>query len=175
MPPSSVRDAPFYLRSPPRDVRVLNWGLRDDPWRTAPLMVFALAAAASAGVVSQNLAAAAWAGLAMAVALWRAWLPIAYEFGPHGVTQIVARRRRVISWLAIGDYEFTPRGVVLFPPGEATWWNAARGLFVLWAGRRQEIADVVEYYLGGRLLLEEENRSNSQRDLVPERIDPQNS
>jgi hypothetical protein len=138
------------------------------------MLLLGLGVTALAGAVG-DLGAASLAGLAVAVALWRTWLPVAYEFGPHGVTQVVVRRRRVISWLAIGDYEFTPRGVLLFPQGEPTGWNAARGLFILWAGRRQEITDVVEYYLGSRLLLEEESRSNSQTNAALDRIDPQNA
>jgi hypothetical protein len=138
------------------------------------MLLLGLGVTALAGAVG-DLGAASLAGLAVAVALWRTWLPVAYEFGPHGVTQVVVRRRRVISWLAIGDYEFTPRGVLLFPQGAPTGWNAARGLFILWAGRRQEITDVVEYYLGSRLLLEEESRSNSQTKAALDHIDPQNA
>jgi hypothetical protein len=130
------------------------------------MVLFGVGVTALAGVATRDLATGGIAGLAVVVALWRTWLPIAYEFGPQGVTQIVLRRRRAISWLAIGDYQFTPRGVLLFPVGEPTWWNAARGLFVLWAGRRAEISDVVEYYLGSRLFLEDASRSNLQAETV---------
>jgi hypothetical protein len=156
----TTRDAPFYLRTPPQNVRVTNWALRDDPWRSIPAVTIGLAAAITAGALSPT----PWPGLAAAlgvtIALWRTWLPIAYEFDPRGVTQIVLRRRRLTSWLALGDYRFTPRGVVLLPRGEPTWWSAAGAVFVLWSGRQQEIAAIVEYYLGSRLLLEDSSRSS---------------
>ncbi|MBW3595756.1 MAG: hypothetical protein KY475_00610 [Planctomycetes bacterium] len=154
-----TRDTPFYLLTPPQNVRVMNWALRDDPWRAIPAVILGLTAAIGAGVVSQNVWAGLLASLAVAISLWRTWLPIAYEFDPRGVTQIALRRRRLISWLALGDYHFTPRGVLLYPRGELNWWNAAAGLFVLWSGRQEAIVQIVEYYLGSRLLLEESSRS----------------
>jgi hypothetical protein len=159
MTASSIRDAPFHLRTPPRDVRVTNWGVRDDPWRSLPMMALGAALAVGVGVVSQSVAAGCLAAAATAVALWRTWLPVGYDFNPGGVSQIVFRRRRVIPWLAIANYEFTPRGVLLFPHGEPTRWNAARALFVHWSGKRQEVTEIVEYFLGGRLMLEESSRS----------------
>ena len=152
------RDAPFYLRTPAQNVRVTNWALRDDPWRSIPAVTVGLAAAIAAGAVSQTTWMGLAAALAVAVSLWRTWLPITYEFDPRGVTQTLLRRRRLVSWLALGDYRFTPRGVVLLPRGEPTWWSAAGALFVLWAGRQQEIAAIVEYYLASRLLLEDSSR-----------------
>jgi hypothetical protein len=71
----------------------------------------------------------------------------------------VFRRRRVIPWLAIASYEFTPRGVLLFPHGEPTRWSATKALFILWSGKRQDVIEIVEYFLGGRLMLEESSRS----------------
>jgi hypothetical protein len=156
---SSVRDAPFYLRTPPRDVRVTNWGLRDDPWRSIAAMLLAAAVAGAASFYTHSVIAGSLAAAALGVSLWRTWLPIGYEFDPAGVTQIVIGRRRAVPWLAISAFEFTPRGVLLFPHGEPTRWNAARALFVHWSGKRQEITEVVEYFLGGRLLLEESSRS----------------
>jgi hypothetical protein len=112
-----------------------------------------------ASVFTQSVFTGCLAAAAVGLSLWRTWLPVGYDFDPAGVTQIVFRRRRAIPWLAISAYEFTRHGVLLFPQGEATRWNAARGLFVHWSGKRQEITEIVEYFLGGRLMLEESSRS----------------
>jgi hypothetical protein len=159
MPVSSVRDAPFYLRTPPRDVRVTNWALRDDPWRSIPMLALGAVVAVGAGVATQSVLTSCLAAIAVAISLWRTWLPVGYDLDPGGVTQIVFRRRRVIPWLAIADYEFTPRGVLLYPHGEPTRWSAAKALFILWSGKRQEVSEIIEYFLGGRLMLEESSRS----------------
>ncbi len=163
MPASTTRDAPFRLRNPPRDVRVLNWPLRDDPLRSL-LGVFAGAmVVAVAGMASRGAGTTVFAAFAVVVALWRTWLPIRYEFDARGVTQVIGRRRWLVSWLSVGDYELTGRGVLLFPRGESTWWNATRALFVLWAGKRSEITEIVEYYLGGRLVLEESSHPSTRK------------
>jgi hypothetical protein len=128
------------------------------------MLMVGLAVAVAAGVIRQSVLTGCLAAAAVFVSLWRTWLPIGYDFDPGGVRQIVFRRRRLIPWLAIASYEFTPRGVLLFPQGEPTRWNAARATFIHWSGKREEITDVVEYFLGGRLMLEESSRS--QREVA---------
>ncbi len=160
MPVSTTRDAPFRLRNPPHDVRVTNWALRDDPLRSLLAILVGSAAAVTAGVITRSIGTFAFAAFAVTVALWRTWMPIRYEFDARGVTQVLGRRRWLLSWLAVGDYEFTRRGVLFLPRGEPTWWNTTRAVFVLWSGKRSEIIEIVEYYLGARMLFEEASNSS---------------
>ncbi len=166
MPTPPPRETPFYLRTPPQDVRVTSWPLRDDPWRSLPMVVLGLSAAVAAGVLSRNPWAAVLAVAAVTISLWRTWLPVVYEFDPRGVTQMALGRRRLFSWLSFGNYRFTPRGVVLFPPGEPNWWNAAGALFILWSGKKKAITEITEYYLGSRLVLEESSRAQTQSTVI---------
>jgi hypothetical protein len=89
------------------------------------------------------------AGL-LALTLWRTLLPVTFEIGVSGVTQVVVGRRRRISWPAIRGYEVRGNGVVLVPDAEITPLSPLRGLYIPWLDQRDRVLAAVEYYLQSR-------------------------
>lgn len=167
MPSVSNRDSPFLLRPAPRDVKVSNWAIRNDPWRSIPALLLGVAAVFGAGYYSRDAWTCAIAGVFLSASLWRTWMPFQFEFHPRGVTQVLLGRRKNISWVDLGGYEYTPRGVILYGRTDPTRWGARPALFVFWAGQREAMTALIEYYLGGRLYLEEAAQAESTNDRVP--------
>ena len=134
------------IRVAPEEVTLAVWPLRQRP-------VSSLAAVAIAAGVSWLVGSSwqPWAGAVaaaiFAVTLWRMWLPVRYEIGVSGVTQIVLGLRRRIPWPAIRNYVVYADGVLLVPDAEVRPVSPLRGLFLPWLDRREKVLANVEYYV----------------------------
>jgi hypothetical protein len=87
---------------------------------------------------------------ALALSLWRFFLPVDFTLSADGVSESLLGRDRRIPWLAIRRYEMYPKGVLLLPHADATPIDCFRGIFLPWGGHRQEIVTLLNYYLGVR-------------------------
>jgi hypothetical protein len=151
--PSSVensRDSALRIRVVPEEVTLAVWPLRQQP--LGSLVTLSIAAAVS-WLVGWS-AARPWVGVLAAVVLgvtlWRDWLPVTYELGLSGVSQIVLGRLRRIAWPAIRGYDVLPHGVLLVPDTQLTPLSPLRGLFVPWLDRRDQVLASIEYHLHSR-------------------------
>jgi hypothetical protein len=100
--PSTVEHVTEGGGGVPRPVEIVSWPLVDQGPR-GWLLAGAIPAAALIVYLSMSSGPlAAMAAGAMALALWLLLLPIRYEINFLGVTQHVLRRRRHISWKALG-------------------------------------------------------------------------
>jgi len=134
--------------SAPRDVRITNWPLRDDgPWAMLAVTLV-LAVALGVTVLSASPATGLLALLALVLAMWRLWIPVTFEFSPHGVTQVVFGRRRRIAWRSIGGYRIARRGVWLLPHASELQVAAPRSLFVRGGPQLDTLLAVLAFYLG---------------------------
>ena len=95
------------------------------------------------GEVYLGLAALA----ALAVALWRFFLPVVFELSEKGVDQRLLGRQRRIPWEAIGRHEVRSAGVLLLPHDDRSAMAPMRGLYLPWASRRDEVLAHVRHYL----------------------------
>jgi hypothetical protein len=84
---------------------------------------------------------------ALALSLWRFFLPVVFTLSADGVHKSLLGRDRRIPWLAIRRYEVYPKGVLLFPYTDATWVDSFQCLFLPWGNHRQEILALLNYYL----------------------------
>jgi hypothetical protein len=150
-------------RSPPPEVTVTNWPLRDD----GPAGWVLAVAASAAGPLAAWLAGSAAMGwlvaAVLAVALWRLWLPVTYEFGYRGITQSCLGRARLIPWRSLSRYEVYSGGVPLSADPDRSPLSALRSVFVCWGGKRAEIMAHVEYYVLPASRPPQNNRSTSTR------------
>jgi hypothetical protein len=139
--------SPLRIRVAPEEVTVRFWGLRDEPLGTWLRMI--LGAAVSLGVGS--FLGSEWYGWGMLVlvliTLWRTWIPLRFEIGPQGITQVVLARRTRILWTSILNYRIYSRGVLLLPDAAVTPLSPLRGLFLPWGSQRERVVANIEYYL----------------------------
>lgn len=126
-------------------------------WRSWPLMKSPLrSGAVLAGVAVVGLlvwtAVGSWplsllASAALAVSLWRFFMPITFALSEYGVDQWVYGRRLRIPWRAIRRYQVCSAGVLLVPHGERTIMAPFRSLYLPWEGRCDEVLAYMRHYL----------------------------
>ena len=133
---------------PPPAIRWRSWPLRED-WTKAAMV---LAGIAGTSVLVHSMGVAPHmtflAMTALAVALWRFFIPVAFELSADGVDQHILGRRRRLPWQAIRRYEKSTTGVLLLPHADRCPMDVFRGLYLPWADRRDEVLAQVEFYLG---------------------------
>lgn len=149
---SASRDAEIAqrIRVAPEEVTLVVWPVRQEP--IGSLVALTIAGGVSWLVAySTGLVWLGWAAAGMlAITLWRTLLPVTFEIGVSGVTQIIFGRRRRISWPAIRGYEVRGNGVLLVPDAEITPLSPLRGLYIPWLDQRDRVLAAVEYYLQSR-------------------------
>ena len=143
----STRREPNWADGPPPTLSWRSWPLRDHLPGT--LVVAAVLAGVAFGVrwVTGQPHLALLASGALAVALWRFFLPILFELGPDGVDHWLLGRRRRVPWTAIQRYEVRSTGVLLLPFADRCEVDALRGLYLPWGEHRDEVLFQVRYYL----------------------------
>jgi hypothetical protein len=132
----------------PASVRWQSWPLRDDPLRSLLL----LAALAGLGALVWWVTGESYLGLlaaaAMAVALWRYFVPVTFEVGEQGIDRRRFGRQRHLAWEAIRQYETGPDGLLLLPRRDVSAMDYFRGQFIPWTTHRDEVLALVEKHLG---------------------------
>ena len=126
-------------------------------WRSWPLMKSPVrSGAVLAGVATVGLlvwaAVGNWllgllAAAALAVSLWRFFMPVTFALSEYGVDQWVYGRRLRIPWQAIRRYQVCSAGVLLVPHGERTIMAPFRSLYLPWEGHCDEVLAYMRHYL----------------------------
>ena len=151
--PSSAQhpqNAGLRIRIAPEPVSIIDWPLRQRP--ASSLAVLALAGGASwlVGWASTRWEAGAIAAAALAITLWRTWLPVRFELNGSGIAQVFAGRwKRRIPWSAIGAYDVRTDGVLLVPDPVVTPLSSLRGCYLHWGDQREAVLANLEYYVHG--------------------------
>ena len=110
-------------------------------------IVVAAAACVAVGWWLRQPIVAGLAGSALAVVLWRTWLPQTFEIGVMGVTQTVLGRSRRIPWSSVRGWRVDGNGVLLSPDAELTPLSHLRGLYLPWLDQREKLLASIEYYV----------------------------
>lgn len=139
--------SPLRIRAAPEEVTVRYFGLRDRPLESWFNLFLAVAASALVGTFLRNELWGWSLLLVLLVTLWRTWIPVRYELGPHGITRGMLGRRTRILWTQILNYQVYPGGVLLLPDAVATSLSPLRGMFLPWGSQRERVLANVEYYL----------------------------
>lgn len=106
--------------------------------------------AAGAGVVAESGTMGGASFVALAIAAWRLWVPVTFEFRSRGVIYRVLGRSRQIPWTQIARYEVRPRGLLLLAEDDTSPVALLRSLFVSWNGQQAAILEVVVFYMTPR-------------------------
>ena len=145
--PAKAAQSPLRIRVAPEEVTVRYWGLRDEPLGTWLRVILGAGAAAAVGRFLGN-EWWGWGTLALVlITLWRNLVPLRFEIGPHGVTQIVLGRQTRILWTSILNYQVYSRGVLLLPDAAVAPLSPLRGLFLPWGLQKERVLSNIEYYL----------------------------
>jgi hypothetical protein len=140
------------VRQPPGDLRLTNWPLVDDAVRAWPTIAGAFAISTFAGYCSHSIAMGLICFGVLNAAVWRLWIPVGFEFGPKGILQTVLWRRKLIPWPNIVRYEISQKGVLLLPHEDRTPLAPLRGLYIRWRDHRDQLVELVKYYVIHRSL-----------------------
>jgi hypothetical protein len=135
------------IRVAPEELTLTDWPLRQRPVASLVALAAAGGAAWLAGWLSGSPIAGGVVAAALAIALWRTWIPVRYELGGGGIVQSVFGWQRRIAWIAIQHYELHEDGVLLLPDAAAAPLSPLRGLYLRWGQRRDEVLAHLEYYL----------------------------
>jgi len=138
---------PPRIRVAPEEVTLVVWPLVQRPAASLALLALAAGTACFVGWWTRQPLVGGGVAAALAVVLWRTWLPVTYSIGISGVTQTVLGRSRRISWSAIRSHEIQADGVLLSPDAELVPLSPLRGLYLPWLGQREKVLAQVEYYL----------------------------
>jgi hypothetical protein len=142
--PSEQQVSP--LPEPP-SLRWRSWPVCDHAVRAAAVVIGLLAAAVAVGWLSGRAYLGLLALAALAAALWRFFLPVAFELSGKGVDQELLGRRRRFPWHVIRRYEICSAGVLLLPDEDRSAMAPFRGLYLPWATHRDEVLAHVHYQL----------------------------
>ena len=142
-----MRDSQLRLRAAPEEVTIDDWGLRDRPLTSAVAIVLAVGASWLAGRTTGNLAMAAIVAAALAVILWRTWLPVKYQLNGSGITQTVLRWRRRVPWTAVAGYEPGESGAFVHGGTERASIGSLHRFLLPWGARREQVLAVLEFYV----------------------------
>lgn len=134
----------------PLTLQITNWPLRDNRVRACAAIAGMLAVAIFAGAFADSVAMGMVAFAALAFAGWRLWIPVRFEFGPKGIVQTVLGRQRRIPWVALMRYEVRRHGVLLLADAEPSPLAALRGLYVRWQDRRDDLLEILEFFMNSR-------------------------
>jgi hypothetical protein len=145
-----VRDSTPRVRALPEEVMLVDWPLRDQPVSASLALTLVAGAAWLAIWATENSFAGTLVAVALAVTLWRTWLPVRYQLGSGGIVQSVLGWRRRIAWSAIRHYEVRPDGVILSPDVAVPQMASGRGLYLHFGSQREAVLAQLDYYLTGR-------------------------
>jgi hypothetical protein len=134
-------------QAPPPSLQWRSWPLRESLPAAFFVPVGLLAAGGAVRWVTGQTHLALVAVAALAIALWRFFLPVSFELNSEGVSQWVFGRRRRIAWREIRRYEVCSSGVLLLPRPDACPLDACRGLHLPWGKHRADVLAHIHYYL----------------------------
>jgi len=129
----------------PKPVVWRSWPIVDSVLEPAVLILVVIGAVALVWRATESPVIAALCGLAMAMTVWRHFVPTFFEVSALGVTWRTLRRTRRVPWLSIDRYVVGRRGVFLSSAGAPL--EALRGLYLPWGHHREEILTSLRYYL----------------------------
>ena len=134
----------------PESIRIVNWSLRDSGLSAWAVALLTLAAAIYAGQASHSWAMGIVWFTVLFIVAWRVWIPVTFDVGKKGVTQVVLGLRWRIPWSHIAGYQVRRRGVLLLADPKPSSLAPLRGVYIQWKSQRDELIELLEYFLAKR-------------------------
>jgi hypothetical protein len=124
-----------------------SWPLREDRLRAALVLLGVSAAAVLVGWSCGRASLGLLAAGAIAVSMWRFFLPVLFEADHRGLSQWLFGRRRYIPWSAVARHQICAAGVLLLLQVDDDHLAPLRGLYVPWADHHEELLGLVDQHL----------------------------
>ena len=138
---------PRDLSTAPPDLVWQSWPLLDNAtwsWCVVPgLLRVSWVVTTVTDEPTLGVAAAA----ALAIALWRLFLPVRYEIGLSGVCQIVLGQRSLLRWRRVRHVEVRQGGVMFFERRNVPTLDVLQTLYLPCAKHRDVVVRLMEKYL----------------------------
>ena len=125
-----------------------SWPLREDRLPSALVLLGVSAAAVLVGWSCGRASLGLLAAGAIAVSMWRFFLPVVFEADHRGLSQWLFGRRRHIPWAAVARHQICAAGVLLLWQVDDDHLAPLRGFYVPWADHREELLGLVDQHLG---------------------------
>jgi hypothetical protein len=123
-----------------------NWPLLDGGWRAWLVVGGTLGLGLWAWRLSESVAMAVLACLALMLAMLPFWLPTRYHLRGRGIVVSGLGRRRLIPWDAIEDYRVRRRGIVIVLRSRNVCFDGFGAKYIDGRGRRDELVAVIDFY-----------------------------
>lgn len=173
MSTTTPREPDVADQRPPLALTLRSLPLRDDPRCRWGLVAFALALAIIVGMATASLLWALAAVACLALAAWRALVPVSYEVSSFGVTERFLGRARRFPWRSIGHWEVLRSGIIVTPQPRPAPIDRLRSLFIPWGDRKEEIVALFHFYAGTSRLADSSRRSTSPLPRSPAHESPE--
>ena len=147
---SSAENTVIRSQPVPEPVHIVNWPLRDDGLWSLLLIAALVGIAGLCGSVSSSLSLGLLSFLMLALSAWRLWIPVTFALSSRGVNETILGRQRRISWPQIARYRVYSGGILLLTDTHETPLEPLRGLYIRWSGRRDELLELVQFFLDAR-------------------------
>ena len=144
---TTITDDSVWLDDPPSSLSWRSWPLGQNILGGSILLISLSVAGMGVHFVTGQIHLALLAAAVLAIALWRFFLPVAFELNADGVNQWLFGRHKLIPWRAIRRYEVYSSGVLLLPFYDGCVMDAFRGLHLPWGDHRDEVLAHLHYYL----------------------------
>lgn len=147
---SSVENTVVRARAMPEPLHLVNWPLRDDRLWSSLFIAALVGVASLCGSFASNLLLGVMSFLVLATAAWRLWVPVSFTLSSRGIVETVLGRDRRVSWPQIARYKIYNNGLLLLADAQATPFESLRGVYIRWSGRRDELLELVHFFLDAR-------------------------
>lgn len=124
-----------------------SWPLREDRLPSALVLLGVSAAAVLVGWSCGRASLGLLAAGAIAVSMWRFFLPVVFEADHRGLSQWLFGRRRHIPWAVVARHQVCAAGVLLLWQVDDDHLAPLRGFYVPWADHREELLGLVNQHL----------------------------
>lgn len=124
-----------------------RWPLRDEPVAASIVICVTLLVSSGIGYLGGTLWWGVVAAMALAISLWRMWIPVETQLSELGVIQTALRRTWRRPWDTFVGYEVRNDGVLLLPVEDNSMLGRLKGLYISFGDQRDDILEVVDEHL----------------------------
>ena len=144
---TSITSASKDRSKRPGELHLSHWPLRDGGFSAWGALGCATLLSVGVGFLAHQTNAGLLSFAALMTTMWRLWIPVTFQLGPRGITQIVLGRRRQIAWRYVARYEVRRTGVLFFCDATPTPLAVLRSTSIHWGRHREELLAVLSHYL----------------------------
>jgi hypothetical protein len=143
MSETAAQNTSIRAALPSRELRVVNWPLRDVPLEALAAVIVCAVVGGVSGYLSSSWSMGVLAAVVLALAVWKLWFPIVCDLGPAGITLSVAGGQRHVAWRQIDQVRVWRRGVLLVGRGPDP---GLCGLYLPWTRHPGLVQEFFEQY-----------------------------